>query len=76
MFCWPVMKVWQFVLFQSVKYDFQSSFVNIWMNYSHKDKGTENLAVVAEIFHSLKSFSNVWPARKQSQITQQIKILH
>jgi hypothetical protein len=73
---WPVMKDWQFLLLQSVKFDFQSSFVNVWMNYSHKDRGNDNLAVVAENFHSLKSFSNVWQARKPSQITQQIKILH
>jgi hypothetical protein len=33
MVCWPAIKVWQFLLIQRIKYDFQSSFVNVWMDH-------------------------------------------
>jgi hypothetical protein len=41
------------------------------MDYTHKNRGTQNLAVVAENLHSLKSFLNVWQAQKHFQITRQ-----
>jgi hypothetical protein len=45
-----------------------------WIVFT-KTEVLTNLAVVAENVRSLKSLSIGWQARKQSQITQQIKIL-